>query len=271
MKDLQKRTIWGALFVAILVGSILLGEFTFAPLFLIISAASLKEFFDITRKADFKPQYITGIISGIILFSISFLTAYGVVSAKILLIMIPLSSFILISELYRKKENPLQNIAITFLGIIYVSVPFSLMNFIVFQDVNVYNPDLFLSLFIFIWVNDSGAYMAGTAFGKHRLFERISPKKSWEGFIGGLLSTVLVAYILSVTFVSEYSFAFMTIIAVIIVVTGTLGDLVESLFKRNLGVKDSGKVIPGHGGLLDRFDSIILAAPIVFFVFYLLS
>ena len=165
----------------------------------------------------------------------------------------------------------MQNIAITFLGIIYVSVPFSLMNFIVFQDVNVYNPDLFLSLFIFIWVNDSGAYIAGTAFGKHRLFERISPKKSWEGFIGGLLSTVLAAYILSVTFVSEYSFAFMTIIAVIIVVTGTLGDLVESLFKRNLGVKDSGKVIPGHGGLLDRFDSIILAAPIVFFVFYLLS
>jgi phosphatidate cytidylyltransferase len=267
LKELQKRTIWGVLFVAILLGAILLGQFTFAPVFLIISVFSLKEFFDITKKVNIKPQYFTGILFGATLFIVSYLNASGVVSAKFLLLLLPLSAMIFIRELYRKKENPLQNIAITFLGVIYISTPFALMNFIVFPETNGYNPTLLLSLFIFIWVNDSGAYIAGTTFGKHRLFERISPKKSWEGFIGGLLSAVIAAYILSITLASDYPFAFMAILAVIIVTTGTLGDLAESMFKRNLGIKDSGNIIPGHGGLLDRFDSIILATPIVFFFF----
>ena len=145
----------------------------------------------------------------------------------------------------------------------------SILNFIVFQgnQENIgYDFSILISLFIFLWVNDSGAYLIGVRFGRHRLFERIfSQRKSWEGFFGGLISSFIAAWIMSVVF-PQYSLFFMAIIAAITVVAGTLGDLVESMIKRSVGVKDSGRFMPGHGGLLDRFDSLLLASPVIFFV-----
>ena len=162
--------------------------------------------------------------------------------------------------LYRKKQNPLHNWAYFILGQVFIALPFSLLNFILFVDN--WKPLILLSVFVTIWVNDTGAYLTGVTLGKHRMFERISPKKSWEGFVGGALAAILSGYIFSL-FIPQISLINWFLFSEIIVVFGTFGDLIESLMKRTLNVKDSGNVIPGHGGLLDRFDSMLLAAPAI--------
>ncbi|MEA3446707.1 MAG: phosphatidate cytidylyltransferase, partial [Bacteroidota bacterium] len=184
--------------------------------------------------------------------------------AEFLLILLPLSLLIFVIELYRKHSHPFSNIAITLLGPAYIFLPFALFSGLVFFNENTnYNPDILLGLFILIWIYDSGAYIFGVSFGKHRLFERISPKKSWEGLIGGVVSALLVAWLISgwlVTITLTDWFA----ITIIVIVAGTYGDLAESMLKRSLGVKDSGNIMPGHGGILDRFDAVLLASPLVF-------
>jgi phosphatidate cytidylyltransferase len=167
----------------------------------------------------------------------------------------------MISELFRRQENPIHNWAYFILGQVFIALPFSLLSFILFIDG--YQPLVLLSVFVTIWVNDTGAYLVGVTFGKNRLFERISPKKSWEGFVGGALAALASGYVFSLL-IPEISLLNWFIFSEIIVIFGTLGDLIESLLKRTIHVKDSGNVIPGHGGLLDRFDSMLLAAPVVF-------
>ena len=150
-----------------------------------------------------------------------------------------------------------------------VALPFSLLNFILF--INGLQPYILLAVFATIWVNDTGAYLVGVSIGKHRLFERISPKKSWEGFVGGALAALISGYLFSI-YIPEINLINWLIFSEIIVVFGTYGDLMESLVKRTVDVKDSGTIIPGHGGLFDRFDSMLLAAPVIFiylsFIFY---
>ncbi|KAA6305037.1 Phosphatidate cytidylyltransferase, partial [termite gut metagenome] len=173
--------------------------------------------------------------------------------------------YLLISELYLKRENPPANWAYTMLSQFYVALPYALLNVLAFQydyaanSVD-YNPVIPLSIFIFIWLNDTGAYCVGSLIGKHKLFKRISPRKSWEGAIGG------GALAIASSFVFAHFFPVLSIIqwvglALTVVVFGTWGDLTESLLKRQLGVKDSGNILPGHGGMLDRFDSALLAIP----------
>ena len=173
----------------------------------------------------------------------------------------------MILELYRKQTNPVHNWAYFILGQIFIALPFSLLNFILF--INDWQPLVLLSVFVTIWVNDTGAYLTGVTIGKHRLFERISPKKSWEGFIGGAVFALLSGYIFSLL-IPGIQLINWLIFSEIIVVFGTFGDLIESLMKRTVGVKDSGDLIPGHGGLLDRFDSMLLAAPVIFIYLSLL-
>jgi phosphatidate cytidylyltransferase len=168
---------------------------------------------------------------------------------------------VLLSELYLQKANPLNNWAYFILGQVLIALPFALLNYILFIDK--WQPLILLSVFATIWINDTGAYLIGVTIGKHRLFERISPKKSWEGFIGGALAALLSGYVFSFL-IPQISLINWFIFSEIIVIFGTFGDLMESLMKRTLDVKDSGNVIPGHGGLLDRFDSMLLAAPVVF-------
>jgi phosphatidate cytidylyltransferase len=129
---------------------------------------------------------------------------------------------------------------------------------------------LLISLFVLVWAGDSGAYIFGVRYGRHRLFERISPKKSWEGLMGGVITAIATAWILNYLF-PQYNIILLIVMAIVVVISGTLGDLVESMIKRSIGVKDSGRFMPGHGGLLDRFDSILLASPVIYFVFQFFS
>ncbi len=272
MKDLGKRTIWGILFVIVLTGAIFLGPYTFGLLFLVLSIFTLKEFYQLTRMAGFSPQIIPGLLSGGVLFILSYLFNIDAISFKGYFLLVPMMLFFLVNELYRKKENPLGNIAITVLGNLYVSVPFSMLNYFVFKQNSpetIYNYTLLISIFVFIWSSDSGAYLFGCKFGRNRLFERISPKKSWEGFAGGLFAGMIAAWLLSLVF-TQYSLSSLILLSVITVIAGTTGDLVESMIKRSVGVKDSGQFMPGHGGLLDRFDSLLLVSPMIFFILQIL-
>jgi phosphatidate cytidylyltransferase len=227
---------------------------------------TMLEFYKITFKARVKPQYIYGMVLGGIVFIINHLFAIGILGHYIFLGIIPLILSIFLIELYRNHQKPIHNIAFTLLGIIYVALPFSLLNYFALSYTSYhigYKTHILLGYFIMLWANDSGAYVVGLSIGKNRLFPRISPKKSWEGLVGGLFFTVLASWILSLTFI-ELSFFHWAVIGLITASTGIFGDLVESMFKRSVGVKDSGKIMPGHGGLLDRFDCVLISAPIVF-------
>ncbi len=273
MKELQKRSISGLLFAAVLLGAILWGPWSFALLFAVFSAFILREFYQLARVAGISPQKNVGITLGLLLFSLTFLQIKGIITVDLLGIFLAGLFVVPAFELYRAKKNSLENIAITIFGILYVVYPFSLFNHFVFPDATEglkYDPTLFVFLFILIWAYDSGAYLFGVTFGKHRLFERISPKKSWEGFFGGWLTAIVLALVLNHLF-PKFETGFMLLLATIVTITGTFGDLIESMIKRNLGVKDSGKFLPGHGGLLDRFDSIIFASPFVYLLLYFMA
>lgn len=262
MNNFVKRTFSGSFFVALIIGSILLSRYSFAAVFFVICGWTVYEFHKLTnQQSHLDVKLWIAVIGGVILFSSSFLFASGVLRFPVFLIYGVYIVVFLISELFRSKTNPLNNWAYFFLGQIFIALPFSLLNFILF--INSWQPLLLLSVFITIWVNDTGAYLIGINFGKHRLFERISPKKSWEGFIGGAFAVLLSGYVFSI-FIPQMSLLNWLILSEIIVVFSTFGDLIESLIKRTIHVKDSGNVIPGHGGLLDRFDSMLLAAPIAF-------
>jgi phosphatidate cytidylyltransferase len=259
------RTITGAVFVIVLVGSVLLGQPVFGILFAIITLAGLHEFYQLLKKSGYKPQMVPGLILGLSLYlSLAFLSDQGNVSRLISLNILVLV-MVFVTELYRKTENPFQNIALTLAGVFYIALPLGLMNLLFDPLVKEGLPcyGLVLGFLIILWTNDTAAYLVGSKLGKTRLFERISPKKSWEGSVGGGLLALAAAFACHHYF-GRFELWQWLVIGAIIIVFGTLGDLVESMLKRSLGVKDSGAVLPGHGGILDRFDAVLLAAPIVY-------
>ena len=261
MNNLIKRTLTGIIFVAVLFGAIFFHQYTFFILFLAITIGAINEYYSLIKE-NASPQRCMGSLTAASLFAAAFAHAnYG--QYKFYLISVLLTFITFIVELYRKKDKPFDNIAHTILGLIYIATPFSLLNYIVFWGGNSYLPSVLASLFALVWANDTFAFIWGVSFGKHRLFERISPKKSWEGSIGGALSTIVIAYFIS-NYVSIISTTDWIVIAIITVITGSLGDLCESLLKRSLNIKDSGNILPGHGGILDRFDALILAIPFIF-------
>jgi phosphatidate cytidylyltransferase len=180
---------------------------------------------------------------------------------------------LLIAELYRKKEKPIHNLAFAVLGQVMVALPFSLLNFIATP----LNLHWLFAIFILIWLTDTGAYLVGCTLGKHKLFERISPKKSWEGFFGGCVFAIGASMLLWHIFTTVWPIATDTtwwewlVFAIIIIIFGTYGDLSESLLKRTANIKDSGKILPGHGGILDRFDSLLFCIPIVYIYLEILN
>ena len=188
-----------------------------------------------------------------------------------------------IAELYTKAPNPINNWAYTMLSQMYIALPFAMVNVLAFRGVGngvVYNYLAPLSIFVFLWTNDTGAYLSGSLFGKHKLFPRVSPGKSWEGSIGGGLLVLLVAALVGMYQNSDmHETATELILTVpqwmglglVVVLFGTWGDLVESLFKRTIGIKDSGNILPGHGGMLDRFDSSLMAFPAAVIYLYTLT
>ena len=269
MKNFFTRTLTAGAFVAVLLGCTFYGAVSFSILFLIITLLGLIEFYTLTQKGGDKPQKAVGTIVGVILYLLSALSCMYGLSSRILVLILPILFLIFIIELYRKKENPFRNIAITFIGIIYVAIPFSLLNCIVTYT-GTYNYQLLFGVFFIIWCNDSGAYIVGSLLGKHKLFPRISPAKSWEGSVGGAFISFAIVFIISGWY-SSVSLTDWMVIASILIVIGTLGDLVESLFKRSIQVKDSGTLLPGHGGILDRFDSLIMAVPFIFTYLFLIK
>lgn len=265
MSNFVKRTITGALFVIVLLGSIVFHPVSFGLLFSLVIILGLYEFYELVKRSGAQPLRYIGILLSVLFFWAMFFIAKNVLPAGYLLLFLPLVFGVFVIELFRNKPNPYTNIGYTLLGIIYVSIPFSLLTFLVYPDVLYikYNYHILVGYIILIWTNDTGAYLTGMSLGKHPLFKRVSPKKSWEGFIGGTVLTLVIAFVLS-RFYQELFLGEWLAIAVIVSVFGVFGDLAESLLKRSVDVKDSGNFLPGHGGILDRFDSIILSAPFVF-------
>jgi len=270
MNNFVQRTISGAAFVVLLVASILWSQYSFGIMFAAITALAIYEFHKLTNQQEqVHVNSAFSIVGGLILFISSFLFASDIFPITIYLIYgLFIVLFVLIAELFRKKTHPIHNWAYFSLGQVFIALPFSLLNFILF--IPSYQPIVLLAVFVTIWVNDTGAYLTGITFGKHRLFERISPKKSWEGFIGGTVFALASGYGFSL-FIPEMNLFEWLVFSEIIVIFGTFGDLTESLLKRTLNVKDSGNLIPGHGGLLDRFDSMLLAAPVIFIYLQLIQ
>lgn len=269
MNNFIQRTLTAIVFVAVLLGSTFLGQFSFSVLFGIITLLGVLEFYTLAEKANVQAQKIMGVLTSVTLFFCCALIASETYDVKLLLLVVPLVFSIFILELYTFSANPFTNIAYTILGIVYVALPFSLLNFITSFS-GAYSYEILFGFFFILWSNDSGAYLVGSAMGKKKLFPRVSPGKTWEGSIGGAVASFAVAYFISQWY-TVISLTDWLVVAAILVVVGTLGDLVESLFKRSIQVKDSGKVLPGHGGILDRFDSLIVATPFVFTYLYLIK
>lgn len=272
LPNIAVRILAGAVFVGLLLGGILINEYTFLIIFSLITVLSLYELYGLMEKAAKVPvTRVWNILGGFFLFVGSF---YYCAHFASVLAFAPYIIYLLVlsvSELYLKRENPIQSLAYSFFGQIYIAAPYALTNYLVFSyEPGSYHYVYILALLVFIWVNDSFAYLTGIAFGKHRLFERISPKKSWEGFVGGAVVSISSSLIFAHFFPNLSTTAWIGFAAVTIIF-GTWGDLFESLVKRTLGVKDSGNMIPGHGGILDRFDSTIIAIPAVFVYLLLIS
>ncbi|MFY0687899.1 MAG: phosphatidate cytidylyltransferase [Cyclobacteriaceae bacterium] len=261
--ELYRRIISALIGAAVIISALIYGEWGYFVVFFTIALLAQWEFYRLVRMQSYIPVRYFGVAIGGILFVLSFLIERGTLPSNYYFLLFPLASLIFLIKLYKKKdENPFVNIAFFYLGICYVALPFTLINVIVFSHNGNYSYQILFGLMLIIWASDTGAYFAGTAFGKTKLFERISPKKSWEGSVGGAATSVAFAIVLS-RFYTDLNMLEWLIVAGIVVVAGTYGDLVESLFKRSMSIKDSGNVIPGHGGFLDRFDSLILAVPFV--------
>jgi len=268
-----RRTLTGAWIVIFVMGGFWLHPFSFILTGLILLIGTQYEYYLMIRNTGVRPQILPGIITGITAYAISTLIASGVIPRKSFLVLIPMMLLIMVIELYRKQDKPFDSLAHTLFSVLYTAIPFSMFPFAAFSRTGlnsilphnniIFSPGIIIGFFILIWANDTGAYLTGMLFGRHKLMERISPKKTWEGFIGGLIIASVAAWFLS-DWLGVVDKIHWVIISLIISVAGTYGDLVESMLKRSTGVKDSGTIMPGHGGFLDRFDSAILSFPLVY-------
>lgn len=280
MKNLIIRTITGVIFVAAIVASFLRPE-AMVLLFSIVTGMTIWEFAGLVneRPGVTINRFICTVAGVYFFYAMTYFCSdlYGGAAKSVVFIPYLVTVvYLLVSELYAKQEDPINNWAYTMLSQMYIALPFSLLNVLAFTATPnghiSFNTLLPLSVFVFLWVNDTGAYCVGSLLGRHKLFPRISPGKSWEGCIGGAVFVLAAAYL-----ISEYiDMGILNTLqwlglGLVVVVFGTWGDLVESLFKRTLGIKDSGNILPGHGGMLDRFDSSLLAIPAAVVYLYTLS
>lgn len=275
MKSFIIRGITGILFAGTLLAAILYNSVSFGILFAIITGLAVNEFCNLIH--DYKKTTFSTLLAvagGVYLFFIMYACNFlsvDIIDIRILILpYILLVAYMFVRELYRKEGGILDNMSYFTLSQMYAAIPFTLLNIIAtYNSALEYNYIFPLAIFIFLWSNDSGAYCVGCTLGKHKMFKRVSPKKSWEGFAGGACTAILAGYILSL-FYNELNTWQWIVMAAIVVATGTFGDLIESCIKREIGIKDSGNILPGHGGILDRFDSAMLAIPCVVIYLYLL-
>lgn len=273
MDNFISRTTTAIFIVIFILGGFWLHPFSFLIVGLVLVCGTQYEYYRMIMSSGLKPQMVTGIAMGAALYILSSSVASKLLEPYWLLLLIPFTSIIMIVELYRKQEKPFDSIAHTLFSVLYSAVPFSIFPFSAFSRSGLeplielngveFSPGIVVGFFLLLWANDTGAYLVGVTLGKHRLMERISPKKSWEGFIGGVLITLAAAWFLA-GWLGVVSRPGWMVISLIISITGTYGDLAESMLKRSLGVKDSGSIMPGHGGFLDRFDSVLISFPLVY-------
>ena len=277
LKDLAVRTLSGFVMLLVVVGALIVSKWSAGALFAVIMIGGLLEFYRLCQKRGVAPMYAIGVATSLAAFGLAFALFYpkdyslvaldvvhiALVALLYVMLMIPAT---FVCELWRKSATPIANIATTFMGIIYVALPMAAILYIPQLLVGEWNPWAMLAFISIIWINDVFAYLVGVSIGKHRLCERISPKKSWEGFFGGLIGAVGAAALFGHLF--EGNLYVWGGLGLVTALAGVAGDLVESMMKREADVKDSGKIMPGHGGFLDRFDALYIAVPFV--VIYLL-
>ncbi len=269
------RAITGFLFILTVIAGVYFNSIIAFCLFTLIIILGVDEFYGLVKKSKtLKPIKFWGILTALVTSIIFGLVIFNILDLKFIFISVLMIFFTFLIELYRKKDNPFSNIGYTILGNLYIVIPFIMLFHLGFYSGNSfgdsYSPQIILGFFLMLWTNDTGAYLAGRFFGKHKLFERISPKKTWEGSFGGGLLTIGVAIILSIYFTNLNQTNWI-ILAILVTVFGGLGDLVESMLKRSLQIKDSGNLLPGHGGILDRFDGLLISVPFIYSYLYLIS
>ena len=265
MNNFVKRTLSAIGFAAIMLAAFLTNKYIFGIVMLFSLVVMMWEFLLMTCGKNYRYSQFLSILSGAILFVLVYLyKGFNFPGRLVTLAFVPMF-LLMINSLYLKDKSRFDKFANLYAALFYIAVPWSLLNFAVFNAEGEFSGILLLSFFAIIWGSDVGAYLFGMSLGqKHgkKLFPSISPKKSWIGFWGGLFTSILVAVILNLTGIFTFKLIHCVIMAVLLCVTGVYGDLIESQWKRHYDVKDSGKLIPGHGGLLDRFDSALIAIPI---------
>ncbi|WP_190242642.1 phosphatidate cytidylyltransferase [Hymenobacter lapidiphilus] len=283
MSNLSQRIIFGVLGAALLLGSVWFSVWTFALLFAVVQARMLLEFYRMMRQAGYKPAAGLGVGISLLLFaSVAALTDFRTLanatvplavsdlgylrnSALGLTALLPV--LLILREMYswpraEQRFAPFSNVGVALLGLLYVSLPMSLLTVVAFSGPGGYDYRRVFALLFMVWASDIGAYAAGKTMGKHKLAPKISPGKTWEGAVGGFLFTLLVGAALG-WLLPELSLTYRLVVAGVVALFGPLGDLAESMLKRSVGVKDSGRIMPGHGGLLDRFDAFLFILPVL--------
>ena len=268
MKGLLRRALTAVIFVIVMLGGLFGGHYSFVALFTLITALCLWEYLGLVLEQAGKKDRIRkllGLGMGIMPFILASIVQLNLISDResfIVFASILFSPFVFLSfvyELYTDSEKPFTNLAYLILGVFYIGIPFALLDFIAFSG-NFFYATTVLGLLILTWTNDTMAYLIGSQIGKTPLFPRISPKKTWEGTLGGAAVSFIAAYLLSI-YITDLRLVDWLVLAFIISIFGSLGDLVESMLKRSHKIKDSGSLLPGHGGFLDRFDGFIFMLP----------
>ena len=283
MKNFIIRTITSVFFVAAIVSSFLRPE-AMTLLFALVTGLTIWEFTGLVNDREgVAVNQMISTVAGVYFFLAMAGFCSGMTPPAVFVPYLVTLIYLMVSELYLKQEDPVHDWAYTMMGQLYIAVPFSLLNVLAFQSDAEgihYVWTIPLSVFVFLWINDAGAYICGSLLGRHKLFPRISPGKSWEGSIGGGILVILVALAIPhllplIMSPSSFHLPLSSIefvgLGLVVVIFGTWGDLVESLFKRTLGIKDSGHILPGHGGMLDRFDSTLMAVPAAVVYLYTLT
>lgn len=263
MKEVLKRTITGTVLVAVIVSTTLGGAYPFFAFCLITSLIGLMEFYRLFE-ADLTPLNVgAGVILSTTLLITAFLFIQQLTDERVMLLNLPLVSIVFLTVLFARSGNPFSDLALTFLGVVYIPFSFLLLFATPFAQTGIFDAQIVLGYFMLLWANDTGAYLSGSLIGKNKLAPRISPKKTWEGSAGGALLVVAMVYVNDYFFHSVGGWDWL-VMGMIVMIMGTLGDLVKSVMKRSRNAKDSGTILPGHGGILDRFDSMIGSVPFIY-------
>ena len=273
LKNFIVRTISGAVLLLVILGAMLVGYYGYLALLLLITIGGVWEFYSLSKAKGYEPQRGLGIFLSLLIYLTGLTLGLEVVRDEGSLFVASLLSLcfvvlfvgvVFFAEVFRNRTTPIANVATTLTGAFYVALPMALMAImpLLLTDFSGWKALYFLFYLFLVWGNDVFAYLAGVTMGRHKMCERLSPKKSWEGFVGGVAGSLAVGALAA--YCLDESYAMWMGLAIVVSLSSVVGDLVESMFKRDAGVKDSGNLIPGHGGILDRFDAFILSAPFAF-------